>query len=174
MLIRSVSLWASAVAAMSALTMALTYSTMKESGDDCSVYTNLSAGWTLGGSWFPGAVATGLLAYGLFVVSKPRPPSGSRWCSVLIPVVLLGASAVFFKSLLEIATGIHLPAGLWWFIAALLPGAIAVLAYGLFVIARPGIRRKSPWRYALGVPFALLTAIAVLVAATIPVTGYYC
>ena len=81
---------------------------------------------------------------------------------------------MFFELLLATATGIHLPSGRWWFLAGLLPGAVAALAYGLLIVSNSGLVRRSSWRYALGVPFALLAAVAVFIAAAIPVAGYYC
>ena len=44
------------------------------------------------------------------------------------------------------------------------PVAVAVLAYTLFVVAGPRRLRRTKWRYALGVPFALLAAAALFVA----------
>ena len=173
--VRSGFFWTAILLVASGLTVAASYSTMHESGDDCSVETTGSATWSMGaGSWLFGVLAVGLLAYALFVTAKPAIRSGSRGRHLLVALALVAASAIFFELLLATATGVHLPSGRRWFLAALLPGAVASLAYGLIILPTPDLGRKSSWRYALGVPFALLAAVAVFIAAAIPVAGYYC
>jgi hypothetical protein len=90
-----------------------------------------------------------------------------RWRYLLgVPVALIAAWAAFVAAL-PLLIGVHLTSAAG---GALLfsPAAVGFLAYALFIVLKLLPIGVTRWRYLLGIPVALIAALAVFFAGILP------
>jgi hypothetical protein len=157
--------------ATSGVTLALLYSNLGDSGDDCDPYyptedLNRITNWLTLWGWLIAAI----IAYVLFVIARPTADDNrSRYViGAAVTLVLVWLVVVLRFPAIH---GIHWKqsdAGLVMFFG---PTLTAVSACALFLAVKYRRVGATRWRYLIAVPFGALTGATLLFAEVVPLVG---
>jgi len=159
-------LWSTALLAVVAITLALTFhGVFADYGSGCDATLSHTANVAL----TTGTLAAMLIVYLMCFVLESRPITARRW-QLLVVLIGLFAAGLFCLAALPRTIGIVIEPSVTGLSRSvlLIPTGFALIAYGLFLVVKS--RDRGRVAYALGgIPVALLAGLAVSVAGLLPV-----